>query len=365
MQAGMRRTVTAEATQRMTTADRSLLAFAGIIGAFAILAALYLGTAVFAPLACAVFIMAMVWPMQERLQSYMPPLLALAIVVLVTVIVFFAFAALVAWGFGQIARAMVAEASRFQSLYDLIANWLEGHGIAVAGIWAEHFNASWVIGTVQSITGRLNTTISFWLVVLVYVILGLLEVETITRKLRALVSVETARVLIDGSAIAAERFRHYMVIRTLMSVATGFMVWALAAVAGLQLAPEWGVIAFALNYIPFIGPFIATVFPTLYALAQFESLQAALIVFACLNVIQFVIGSYIEPRVSGSALAISPFVVLFSVFFWAWMWGLFGAFIGVPITIALLTLCAQHPSTRWLADLLGAPDDPPKTASPG
>ena len=148
-----------------------------------------------------------------------------------------------------------------------------------------------------------------------------------------------------------------MVIRTVMSVATGFFVWALAALYGLELAAEWGVIAFALNYIPFIGPFIATVFPTLFALAQFASWQTALVVFAGLNVIQFVIGSYIEPRVSGSALAISPFVVLFSVFFWTYFWGLFGAFIGVPITIALLTYCAQHPSSRWVADLLGAPEE--------
>jgi len=91
--------------------------------------------------------------------------------------------------------------------------------------------------------------------------------------------------------------------------------------AGLQLAAEWGVIAFALNYIPFIGPFIATVFPTLLALAQFASWQAALAVFACLNIIQFVIGSYIEPRVFGSELAISPFVVLFAVISWTFLWG--------------------------------------------
>jgi predicted PurR-regulated permease PerM len=47
------------------------------------------------------------------------------------------------------------------------------------------------------------------------------------------------------------------------------------------------------------------------------------------------------------------------------MWGLFGAFIGVPITIAALTFCAQHRSTQWLADLLGAPDDPPAAAKSG
>jgi predicted PurR-regulated permease PerM len=338
----------------MTAADRTLRAFAGIIAAFAILAALYFGSAVVAPVACAVFIAAIVWPLQARLQSRMPPLLALAVVVLVTVIVFFAFAAIAAWGFGRIARSTIAEAARFQALYDQAAAWLENHGIAIAGLWAEHFNVRWLIGAVQGVTGRVNT-----------LILGLLEVETIARKLRTLVSAQTARVLIDGSALAAARFRRYMLIRTVMSVGTGVMVWALAAVSGLQLAPEWGVIAFALNYIPFIGPFIATMFPTLYALAQFESLHAALIVFAGLNVVQFVIGSYIEPRVSGSALAISPFIVLFSVFFWTWMWGLFGAFIGVPITIAMLTLCAQHPSTRWLADLLGAPEDPVGTGSHG
>jgi predicted PurR-regulated permease PerM len=86
--------------------------------------------------------------------------------------------------------------------------------------------------------------------------------------------------------------------------------------------------------------------------------------FACLNIIQFVIGSYVEPRVSGSALAISPFIVLFSVFFWTYLWGLFGAFIGVPITIALLTFCAQHRSSRWLADILGRRSEAPAITAP-
>jgi AI-2 transport protein TqsA len=86
-------------------------------------------------------------------------------------------------------------------------------------------------------------------------------------------------------------------------------------------------------------------------------------VFACLNLIQFVVGSYVEPRVAGSAVAVSPFLVLFAVFFWTFMWGLFGAFIGVPITIALLTYCAQHASSRWLADLLGTPSKEPAAVS--
>jgi len=206
--------------------------------------------------------------------------------------------------------------------------------------------------------------VSFWLVVLVYVLLGLLEIGPVARRIPTALKEDAARVLIVGSSLTAAKLRRYMLIRTIMSVATGGMVYILAAALGLQLAAEWGVIAFTLNFIPFIGPFIATLLPTLYALAQFESLQWALVVFAGLNLIQFVIGSYIEPRVAGKKLAISPFVVLFSVFLWTFLWGLFGAFIGVPIAIAALTFCAQSRSARWLAVLLGASGDDGAEALP-
>jgi predicted PurR-regulated permease PerM len=94
------------------------------------------------------------------------------------------------------------------------------------------------------------------------------------------------------------------------------------------------------------------VLTTLFAAAQFESWQTAVIVLAGLSVIQFAIGSYIEPLIAGATLAISPFLVLFAVFFWTLLWGIPGAFIGVPLTIALLTIAEQHASSRWIATLL-------------
>lgn len=340
-----------------TISDRWPIAILGIVAAVAVFAALTTASSVFAPVVCALFIIAVTWPLQAWLQARIPQLLALAAVVGVVVIVFLVFASLTTWGFGRVGRALIADAARFQALYEQVNVWLEGHGIAMAGLLTEHFNVPWLIGAVQEVAGRVNTTITFWLIVLAYVILGLLEVEPIARKLRTLAAPAFSKLLIEGSAVTSARFRRYMLIRTIMSLATGFFVWLMASAFGLQLAAEWGVIAFALNYIPFIGPFIATLFPTLFALAQFASWQSALAVFAGLNVVQFVIGSYIEPRVSGSALAVSPFVVLFSVFLWTFLWGFFGAFIGVPITIAILSYCAQHPSSRWVADLLGAPED--------
>jgi predicted PurR-regulated permease PerM len=328
----------------------------GIIAAVLIIAALAQASRVFAPLAAAIFIIAIVWPIQKQLQSWMPKLIALAITIVVTVAICLGFASLAAWGFGRVGRSVVAELPRYQALYAAMVIWLDGHGVSVAGLWAEHFNVGWLLRATQYVTGRVNTTLSFWVIALIYVMLGLLEVENVRQKIERLDNRTAARLLLDGSAATAAKFRRYLLVRTKMSAVTGLLVGIFAAITGLPFAFEWGVIAFVLNYIPFIGPFIATLFPTLLAMTQFETWPAVLGVFVCLNIIQFVVGSYIEPRVAGTMLSISPVIVLFSIFFWTFLWGLFGTFIGVPIGLAILTFCAAHPSSRWIADLLGGPD---------
>ena len=333
----------------------------GIIAVVLLAAAVREASAVLAPLALAFFIIAIVWPLQSLLQAKMPKLIALALTIVVTIVVCLGFASLAAWGFGRVGRSLMADTVRYQALYGAMVTWLDGHGVSVAGLWAEHFNVAWLMRATQLVTGRVNTTLSFWVIALVYVVLGLLEVEDARRRIETLGKPEVARVLLDGSAATAAKFRKYLLVRTQMSAITGLLVGVFAWITGLPFALEWGVIAFVLNYIPFIGPFIATLFPTLLAMTQFESWPAVFGLFVCLNIIQFAVGSYIEPRVAGSMLSISPVVVLFAIFFWTYLWGLFGTFIGVPITLAILAFCAEHPSSRWVADLLGGSDQ----AKPG
>ena len=70
--------------------------------------------------------------------------------------------------------------------------------------------------------------------------------------------------------------------------------------------------------------------------------------------------------VAGAALSISPLAVVFAVFFFGFLWGVPGAFLGVPILIAILMLCAHYPSTKWISTLLSGapksrePDEEPK-----
>ena len=302
------------------------------------------------PVAFSLFLIALVWPLQRRLQVVLPQVISVLITAAVVLLAIGGGGWLVVWGFGGIAQWVIANAARLQGLYMHAAELLERRGLYAAELFAEQVNVLWLVQVLRAIGGNLQGVLSFCIVTFVFVILGLLEVEPLARRLRRV----RKEGVIDTAAEIAARLQIYMLVRFGMSVLTGFAFWAFTAIDGLELQREWGVIAFVLNFIPFIGSFIATLLPTLFAAAQFESVYAALVVFIGLNLLQFVIGSYIEPRVAGTAVSVSPFMVLFAVFFWGLLWGIAGAFIGVPIVIALATICAGHPSTRLFAVLLSA-----------
>jgi AI-2 transport protein TqsA len=332
--------------------SRAVPIMLGLCTTVLLLGGLYLASSILAPVAFSLFVVAVVWPLQRTLESRIPRLVALVVTLVVTLLVVIVLGYLVVWAFGTVGRWLIENALRFQAVYVQWNDWLAERGILVTNLLVENFSASWLIRGVQEVGGRLHGVVTFLVITFVFTALGLLEVEVARTHIASLDNREAARTILQASTQIADKFQKYMLVRSAMSVLTGLVVWAFTLLAGLELATAWGVIAFVLNYIPFIGPLIATVFPALFALAQVGSWQLAVVVFVCLNLVQFLIGSYLEPRIAGAALSVSPFLVLFAVFFWAFLWGIAGAFIGVPIVIAALTLCDQRESTRWVATLL-------------
>ncbi|NTE68852.1 AI-2E family transporter [Agrobacterium tumefaciens] len=323
-----------------------------LVSGILVLALLFAAQAVFAPLFFALFIIAIVWPCQLALQTRLPRLLALLITLIITIGFIVAIGSSLAWGLGRLGQWLFMNADRLQATYSAVVDWLEQHGIAIAGPIGDWFDVTRLLSVLQSTAGRLNSFGGFTLLVLIFVMLGLLEVEDFAVRLGLPATQPHGQIILAASRIIAMKFRRFMLVRTFASILTGLLVWLLSIGAGLELAAAWGVIAFAFNYIPFLGPLVATTLPTLFAIAQFDTWQPALLIFVSLNLIQFVIGSYLEPRLAGASLAISPFAVIFSVFFWSFMWGLAGAFIGVPILITFIVFCSMVASTTWLATVL-------------
>lgn len=323
-----------------------------VLAALACLAASFFARPILAPVSFALFAIAVVWPLHRRLQGRLPELAALAVTLGVSLATLALGVFLVLWSFSHVAQWLIGNAARFQSLFFQAADWLDAQGVPAKAALANTLNPSSIASLLRGVGGQGYGLLSFFLVAFTFFLLGLLEVEACRANLQKLKG-ERGRRIATAARATAEKFQRYMLVRSAMSGLTGAVVWVFALTAGVELATAWGVLAFVLNYIPFIGPLVATVFPSLFALAQTESWRLAIAVFAGLNLIQFFIGSYLEPRVAGKTLAMSPFMVLFAVFFWSFLWGVVGAFIGVPILIAALTLFEHDPPSHWLAILLG------------
>src|SRR5260370_8884429 len=114
--------------------DSTFKTSVGLTAAVVVSAAAYQASAVFAPLTLALFIIAIVWPLQSWLKARMPALLALAITMTVTVAACLAFASLVVWGFSRVGRSLIADAGRYPGLYDNAILLLESTPRSPAGI---------------------------------------------------------------------------------------------------------------------------------------------------------------------------------------------------------------------------------------
>jgi AI-2 transport protein TqsA len=334
------------------THDRVLRSMLGICTAILLAAALQAAETLIAPIVFALFVIALVWPVQRGLERPLPQGLAVLVTVIVALAVLAVFVLAIAWAFGRMAEWVIANGARLQALYLAKLDWLEARGVLAAGALAEQFDVRWMVRLAQGVLAQMQGIVSFAVVTAVFVILGLLEARQAAAQLAALRDKPGAQRVLAGLVASAAKLRSYMLVRSFASVLTGLLVYGFARWIGLDLAAEWGVIAFVLNYIPFIGPLIATVFPTAVGLLQFGAWQTVVTIFAVLQVIQFLVGSYLEPRLAGKQLSVSPFMVLAAVFLGAFLWGIPGALIGVPVLIVALTLCDQFPRTRWIAALL-------------
>ena len=153
--------------------------------------------------------------------------------------------------------------------------------------------------------------------------------------------------------------RQYVIITTIVGLATGALDTVFFLIMGVDFAVLWGILAFLLSYIPTLGFWIALIPPTFLVLLESGPL-AALIVFLGIVIINGFAENVIKPKYMGEGLNLSPFVVVFSVIFWAGILGALGSILAVPITMAFKVLILEpDETTRWMASIMGAGHDKP------
>ena len=158
--------------------------------------------------------------------------------------------------------------------------------------------------------------------------------------------------LINAVGNMSDKLRRYLFVMTFTSFLTGLLTSIWCFILGIDLAFVWGLVGFVLNYIPTLGSIIAVIPPTLVALV-FNGVGRGIATLIGLAVIQVAMGNFVDPRLQGKTLQLSPLVALISIVFWGWVWGIPGAILGVPMTVAIILLCQEFESTRGIAIVLG------------
>ena len=143
---------------------------------------------------------------------------------------------------------------------------------------------------------------------------------------------------------------------------TGAMIcavaWVLMRAVGLQNAEFWTFVIFIVGFIPVLGGAVAGLAPPLFALVQFESYWPALILLIGLQVLLFLVGNLVQPRMQGDNQNIDPIVVLLALAFWGKMWGVAGMFLSTPLAVMAMAILAEFKGSRWMAVLLSGDGEP-------
>jgi len=203
-----------------------------------------------------------------------------------------------------------------------------------------------IYGVFSAITGSA-------VLITLYVVFLFVEQHFFQQKMDALFPNKGHRELVNNIIIhIVNDTQTYLGIKTLLSLITATASWVIMKSVGLDFAEFWALLIFFLNYIPNIGAILATAFPTLLALIQFNTWLPFMIITSGIISIQFVVGNVIEPRFLSKSLNLSPLVILFALALWGSIWGVLGMFLSVPITVMMMIIFAHFEKTRPIAILL-------------
>ncbi len=210
-----------------------------------------------------------------------------------------------------------------------------------------------ISGILTNIVTTLSGFAANGFLIIIYVIFLLFEQAIFPKKIRALFP-DDGRHSQFGDVLDRinESIHAYFTVKLTVSLLTAIASFILMLIVGLDFAIFWAFLIFLLNFIPNIGSLIAMIFPAIVAVLQFETLGPFFVILIGVGTVQLIVGNFIEPKMMGSSLNISSLVVIIALAVWGAIWGVAGMILCVPITVMMMIILAQFPSTRPIAILL-------------
>ncbi|MGJ8563794.1 MAG: AI-2E family transporter [Alphaproteobacteria bacterium] len=350
----------------MDTTVRASLLFLSFVTATA---CLYLTRDLLAPLALAIFIWLIIdafarW--LDRLSPKFPYWLALTVAILSVVAALIGVVVVII----NTAADVINQAPKYEARLREIFTQLDGVLSNLGGMFRmedvglksliDQINPEEKISQVLGgIVGSIQGVGSEFILIAIYVAFLFAAQSSFPKKMDDLFPDQNRRA---QAAKVGRRIRHsiekYIGVQTVISMMQTVVSYVAMTALGLENALFWALVIFVLNYIPIIGGFIAVALPSLFALVEFDSSGRVALLVGLLFGAQFVIGNTIQPKMMGDSMNLSALVVVLSLTLWGALWGGVGAFLSAPLTVIIMIILAQFPTTRWIAVLLSSDGEP-------
>jgi predicted PurR-regulated permease PerM len=284
-------------------------------------------------------------------KKKVPQGLAITIVFIVIIGIFFGFGELIGTSLSSFSEDAPKYEQNLREMGATIFQFADNNGIKIStDEMTKLFDPSKVMSITAGFLGQLGGFMGNAFTIFFLVLFLLMEVDSFRIKTSAIVKDAKGSLTFIGTI--GESIRHYLSIKTMTSFLTGMLIWISLAIIGVDYAIIWALIAFLLNYIPNFGSIIAAIPAVLFAMVQlgFGGVIWTTGVFVAVNMI---IGNIIEPKMMGKGMGLSTFIVFVSLIFWGFILGTVGMFLSVPLTMAIKIMLEQNPKTEWVSIYLG------------
>ena len=312
--------------------------------------------AVFAPLVFSVMISFMLFPIMQRLERlHIPRVLAVTLIMVVLAVILYVIFVILQNSFNLFMTDYPRYLNQFRDIYYDITNkimekfQLQAAPDFFAGTDWNRMVQNYVI----SLSSTFTKMAGYIFLIFIFMFFLFLEYPYLTQKIYQAFSFREAKKFTIISARILKLVGRYFFVKTVISFLTGLEVYIVLTLLKVDFPLVWGGIAFVLNFIPTVGSSVVVILISIQGTVQFyPNLFMPTLIFLLNLGIQQLMGNFIEPRIQGSNLNLSPVLILISLAFMAWLWGPLGAVLAVPVTVMLRVVFGYFDSTRFLSILM-------------
>lgn len=339
------------------TAVKTLVVMASLI---IVLAGVKAASAIVVPFLLSVFIAMACNPMIAWSSQFkIPRWLSVISVILLIVIFGFMLAGLVGSSMAEFKQNLPVYRAQLTDEFAWLVTQLGRLNIQIdKDQLISYLDPSVAMSMATNVLSSLGGVLTNFLLILLTVVFMLFEAESVPKKIHIALDDPTMKIQQIDKFLSS--VKNYLVIKTLVSLATGAIIGIWLYILGVDHVMLWAVSAFLLNYIPNIGSIIAAVPAVLLAFVQMGAGIAGLTALGYV-VSNTVMGNVVEPRFMGRGLGLSTLVVFLSLIFWGWLLGTVGMLLSVPLTMIVKIALESNKDTQWIALLLDSEDGPKKT----